>query len=330
MVSHRNIIANTESIIQYLQLSEADRIMTVLPFHYCFGTSLLCTHLRAGGSLVLESRFMYPETVLQRMLETECTGFAGVPSHYQILLRASSLRKKNFPYLRYVQQAGGALPAVFIRELKQALPHTEIFIMYGQPEATARLSYLPPEYLDRKLGSVGKGIPGVKLRVLDESGGCVRPGQVGEIVAEGESIALGYWREPAETAVRFRNGVLHTGELATVDEDGFIYIVDRAQDFLKCGGTRISCRQIEDQLLECEEVLEAAVVGIPDEVLGEAVKAFVVPRTPKGNSLLETLHSFCRRTMPLNVVPKDIVILQALPKNSAGKVLKNNLRIAQS
>ena len=328
MVSHRNIIANTESIIQYLGLMEMDRIMTVLPFHYCFGTSLLCTHLRVGASLVLDSRFMYPETVLQRMLETECTGFAGVPSHYQILLRNSSLRKKKFPNLRYVQQAGGGLSPVFIRELKQALPDTQIFIMYGQTEATARLSYLPPEHLDKKLGSVGKGIPGVKLRVVDESGRLVQPAEVGEIVAEGESVTLGYWREPAETAVTFRDGELHTGDLATVDEDGFIYIVDRAQDFLKCGGNRISCRQIEDQLLESDEILEAAVVGIPDEVLGEAVKAFVVPRTLSCNGLEETLYSFCTRTMRPHLVPKDIVLVQALPKNSAGKVLKQSLRVA--
>ena len=327
MVSHRNIIANTESIIEYLGLTEADRMMTVLPFHYCFGTSLLHTHLRVGASLVMDSRFMYPEVILQRMLETECTGFAGVPSHFQILLRSSALRKKTFPHLRYVQQAGGHLAPAFIRELKQALPGTQIFIMYGQTEATARLSYLPPELLDKKLGSVGKGIPGVKLRVLDESGLKVQPGAVGEIVAEGENVALGYWREPAETATMFRNGALHTGDLATVDQDGFIYIVDRAKDFLKCGGRRVSCRQIEDQLLEYHELLEVAVRPIPDDVLGEGVKAFVVPQSPNGTGLKERLYHFCRNNMPSQLVPRDIVVVQALPKNSAGKVLKEKLRI---
>src|SRR5207249_12270722 len=130
--------ATTESIIQYLKLTEPDRIMTVLPFHYCFGTSLLHTHFRVGASLVLDSRFMYPESVLLRLLQTECTGFAGVPSHFQILLRSSALRKKAFPSLRYVQQAGGHLEPAFIRELKEALPETQIFIMYGQTVATAR------------------------------------------------------------------------------------------------------------------------------------------------------------------------------------------------
>lgn len=325
MVSHGNIVANTQSIIQYLRLGQADRLMAVLPFHYCYGTSLLCTHLRVGASLVLGSRFMYPEAVLQRMIETECTGFAGVPSHYQILLRNSSLWKKNFPHLRYLQQAGGELPATFIRELMHALPRAQIFIMYGQTEATARLSYLPPEYLNSKLGSIGRGIPGVHLRVLDKSGQTVRPGEVGEIVAKGDNVTLGYWREPAQTAFTFRNGELHTGDLATVDHDGFIYIVDRARDFVKCGGKRTSCRQIENQLLQSNEIIEAAVVGIRDDRLGEAVKAFVVPLA-LDYGLRERLYTLCKKTLPAQLVPKDIVLLKALPKNSAGKVVKRALK----
>lgn len=326
MVSHGNIIANTDSVIEYLELTASDRIMTVLPFHYCFGTSLLHTHLRVGGSLVLDQRFMYPEAVLQRMTETECTGFAGVPTHFQTLLRKSTLRKRSFPHLRYVQQAGGQLAPVFIRELTQALPGADIFIMYGQTEATARLSYLPPHLLDTKLGSVGKGISGVKLRVIAADGGSVRPGEIGEIVAEGENIARGYWREPEETAVTFRDGMLHTGDLATVDEDGFIYIVDRAKDFLKCGGKRISCRQVENQLQDFECLLEAAVLATPDEVLGEAVKAFLVARMPGCSTFEECFRAFCKERLLPQLVPREFVVMPALPKNSAGKVLKGHLR----
>jgi len=326
MVSHRNIMANTESIIQYLGLNREDRMMTVLPFHYCFGTSLLHTHLRVGASLVIEPRFMYPETVLQRMIETECTGFAGVPSHFQILLRKSSLARNEFPRLRYVQQAGGRLAPSFIRELREALPETSVFIMYGQTEATARLSYLPPEFLDSKLGSIGKGIPGVKLRVLNDAGEEVGPGEIGEVVAEGENVAKGYWRAPEESAVSFRNGKLYTGDLATVDEDGFIYIVDRAKDFLKCGGKRVSCREIEERLLESGALIEAAVVGVPDEILGEAVKAYVVPRAQDSDSFRKSLDLWCKERLPYQLLPKEVVALRSLPKNSAGKVLKAKLR----
>jgi len=326
MISHANIMANTESIIQYLGLTQRDRIMTVLPFHYCFGTSLLHTHLRVGGSLVIDSRFMYPEKVLQRMHETQCTGLAGVPSHYQILLRRSTIREMNFPNLRYVQQAGGHLAPSFIRELRAALPGTQIFLMYGQTEATARLSYLPPEEVDTKLGSIGKAIPGVKLEVLDERGRGVDPGGLGEIVAEGENIAGGYWRDPRSSAKSFRNGKLYTGDIATVDRDGFIYIMGRAKDFLKCGGKRVSCRQIEEKLLEFEGLLEAAVIGVPDLILGEAVKAFVVPRDGSSNELEKSLRLFCKEHMPSQFVPREVVIVDSIPRNSAGKLFKPALK----
>jgi long-chain acyl-CoA synthetase len=326
MVSHANIVANTDSIVSYLSLTERDRIMAVLPFHYCYGASLLHTHLLVGGEIVIENRFMYPEIVLQRLIESKCTGLAGVPSHFQILLRNSSLQKKQFPALRYVQQAGGYLAPSFIRELRTALPRTQIFIMYGQTEATARLSYLPPEFVETKLGSIGKGIPGVTLRVVNGAGKDVQQGEVGEIIAEGANITRGYWQAPQETEEIIRNGMLYTGDLAKVDQDGFIYIVDRAKDFLKCRGERVSCRQIEELLIECEELVEAAVIGIPDEVLGEAVKAFVVPRKTDSKGLEERLASFCKTRLALHHLPKQIVILSELPKSNAGKVMKNALR----
>ena len=326
MVTHANIVANTDSIVSYLSLTDRDRIMAVLPFHYCYGASLLHTHLLVGGELVLENRFMYPEIVLQRLIETRCTGFAGVPSHFQILLRNSTLRNKRFPDLRYLQQAGGYLAPSFILELKAALPDTRVFVMYGQTEATARLSFLPPDDLGRKLGSIGRGMPGVALRVLNEAGTAVQPGEVGEIVAEGANITRGYWQAPRETEEVFRNGALYTGDLARVDEEGFIFIVDRAKDFLKCRGEKVSCRTIEEVLLEFDELVEAAVIGIPDDVLGEAVKAFVVPRKRDAEGVAESLAAFCKTRLPSHHLPKQIVVLSSLPKNSAGKVMKSTLR----
>ena len=325
-ISHGNIIANTDSIIQYLKLSQTDRIMAVLPLYYCFGASLLHTHLRVGGSVVLDLRFMYPDTVLKRMVEMECTGFAGVPSHYQILLRRSSLSRMSFPSLRYVQQAGGHLAPVFVRELQTALPGSQIFLMYGQTEATARLSYLPPELAGSKSGSIGKAIPGVRLQVLTPEGADARPQEIGEIVAEGDNVALGYWRDPDETEAVFRGGKLHTGDLATVDEEGFLYLVDRAKDFVKCGGERVSCQKIEEQLLEFDALLEAAVIGVPDDVLGEAIKLFVVPRESNSLDLENRLRQFCKEHLPPRLHPKHVVVMNSLPKNSAGKVLKAVLR----
>jgi len=326
MISHANIIANTDAIVSYLRLTAIERILTVLPFHYCFGTSLLHTHLRVCASLVIEPRFMYPELVLRRMIETQCTGFAGVPSHFQILLRRSSLRMKQFPHLRYIQQAGGHLAPALIRELRTALPGVDFYVMYGQTEATARLSYLPPALLNLKPDSIGRGIPGVRLAVLNAAGQSVQPGEVGELVADGANVALGYWKAPVETATTFRDGRLYTGDLATLDGDGFVYVVGRAKDFLKCGGKRVACRQIEDWVMSCEDVLEVAAVGVQDEILGEAVRIFVVPKSDNAVDLPRRLQRHCRANMPLEFVPRDIVVVRALPKNDSGKVLKETLR----
>ena len=330
MVSHANIIANTESIVEYLRLTSQDRIMTVLPFHYCFGTSLLHTHLRVGASLVIDPRFMYPEKILDRMIETECTGFAGVPSHFQILLRKTSFSRRQFAHLRYVQQAGGHLAPSFVRELRAALPNTSIFVMYGQTEATARLSYVPPDQLERKLGSIGKAIPGVQLQVVDDSGKAAQPGEVGEIAAEGANVTRGYWDEPEESARCFRNGKLYTGDLGTIDDEGFFYVLDRAKDFLKCGGKRVSCRQLEETLLEFDELLETAIVGMKDEILGEAVKAFVVPRSSNVDGLEQRVLAFCKEHFAHSLVPKQIVVLNSLPKSSSGKVSKQKLRASEA
>ena len=276
-ITHRNIQANTESIVKYLDLSSDERMMVILPFFYCYGTSLLHTHLRVGATLVLSNSFTYPETVLDLMENTNCTGFAGVPSTYQTLLRNSTFPDRSLPHLRKIQQAGGKLHNSLLRELINSHPLAKVYVMYGQTEATARLSYLPPELINAKLGSIGKGIPGVTLSVVrEEDGECVRPGEIGEIIANGDNISPGYFDDLEATQEKFSNGNLYTGDLATVDEQGFIYIVDRKSDFIKSYGHRVSSYEIESCVLQIPDVVAAATVGIPDEYAGEMIKVFVI------------------------------------------------------
>ncbi len=323
-VTHRNIQANTDSIIRYLDISADDRMMAVLPFHYCFGTSLLHTHLRAGGSLIL-GNFTFPEVVLDLIEKFEATGFAGVPTTYQTLLRNSSLKKRSLRSLRKVQQAGGKLPPILIQELVDTLPQASVFVMYGQTEATARLSYLPPELLSAKLGSVGRGIPGVELRVIGEAGYPIEPGEIGEIYARGENICAGYLNDSQASAEKFVGGELRTGDLATVDEEGYIYIVDRKGDFIKSLGYRVSSQQVEASILEMPEVVSAAVIGEPDTALGEAIIAFVVLK--KGSLLsTEEILDHCRQNLARHMIPKEIVLIDSLPKNTNDKVVKSALR----
>jgi long-chain acyl-CoA synthetase len=327
MVTHRNIACNTAEIIRYMGLRPHDRTMVVLPFSHCYGASLMHTHLAVGASLVLNNRFMFPEKVLDEIEHRQCTGLAGVPATYQILLRRTTLARRTLPSLRWLQQAGGRLPNQLIRELRQALPHARLFVMYGQTEATARLSYLPPERLDDKLGSVGKGLPGTRLEVLGPDGSPVRAGsdEVGEIVASGENITLGYWDDPQQTERYFHHGRLHTGDMARVDEDGFIFLVERARDFIKPLGNRVSPKEIEEVLAELPEVVEAAVVGTPHETWGEAVVAFVVAARP-GQLTAERVRDHCRGQLPNYKVPEYVEFLPVLPKTANGKVAKEQLK----
>ena len=324
MVSHRNLIANTESILAYLNLRHDDRVLQVLPMHYCFGASLLHTHLRAGASIVIENNFLFPDRALQTMRATGCTGFAGVPATYQILLRRSAFSRTAFPQLRYLLQAGGKLSNLFIEELSLAQPQTQLFVMYGQTEATARLSYLPPALLPTKLGSIGRGIPGVTLRVVDDAGLAVAPGAVGQVLAKGQNIALGYWNAPAETAEVFREGWLHTGDMATVDSDGFIFIVGRSKEFLKLGGTRVACQQIEQVVLGFAGTVEAAVVGMPDEFLGEAAALFIAH--PQGKAIQAELVQFLCDHLPPTYRPRKTIFCSDLPLNASGKTDRAALR----
>jgi len=303
-------------------------VMVVLPFHYCFGISLLHTHLMAGGSVVLNNAFrLYPEMMLQEMQQHECTGLAGVPSTYQILLRKSRFRQLTFPKLRWFQQAGGKLPNPCIQEILSSFPTVRYFLMYGQTEATARLSYLPPERLADKLGSIGVGLPSGKLEVLKAEGTPVMPGssETGEIVASGDNIASGYWNDAEETAKYFKAGRLHTGDIARVDADGFIFIIERERDMIKSGGNRVSTKEIEDIIAEIPEVIEVAVLGAPHELLGEAIKAFVL-LVPGARVTPDQVIEFCRKRLPAFKTPEEVVFLKAMPHNSSGKILKPKLK----
>ncbi|MHB1010718.1 MAG: class I adenylate-forming enzyme family protein [Propionibacteriaceae bacterium] len=324
-VTHANLRANTESIVAYLDLKPTDRMAVILPFHYCFGASLLHTHLAVGGSVALCNTFTFPETAVELIARESCTGFAGVPSSFQLLLRASSYATRPLPSLRLVQQAGGRLAPALIQELAAAQPGSDLFVMYGQTEATARLSFLPPDMLKTKLGSIGRGMPGVQLQVLDEAGRPVAVGMQGEIVARGDNISPGYYRDPDATAQKFPGGALLTGDVATMDSDGYIFIVGRNGEFIKSWGHRVSPQQVEEAVLSHPAVADAAVIGLPDSAAGEAITLAVVPAASAYPDSAELLL-FLRDRLPKHMLPRSIHVLQELPLNASGKVARHELR----
>ncbi len=322
--TYRNIAANTRSIVAYLGLGERDRAMAILPLFYCYGLSVLQTHLFAGGSVFLDPRFAFPRVVVEAIGAEGCTGLAGVPLTFEILRRlpaSDALRKTT---LRYLTQAGGAMAPETVRWARAAFAPARLFVMYGQTEATARLAYLPPERAEEKPGSIGIAIPGVELRVLDPAGRELPPDEVGELVARGDNVAAGYLDAPEETAAVFRGGALFTGDLGYRDRDGFFFLVGRSKEMLKVGGHRVSPLEIERVLARHAAVLEAAVAGMPDAVQGEVPAAFVVRR--EGHPVSERdLRAFCRDALPAHCVPRTVFFLPALPRSGAGKVLKQEL-----
>ncbi len=321
MLSHLNLITNTESIIEYLHLNAMDRVCVVLPFYYCYGLSLLHTHLKVGGSVVLNNTFLFLGTVINDIKEYNCTGFAGVPSHFQMLLKKStSFKNTNFPDLKYVTQAGGKLHDVFIEEFVTTFPNIKFNVMYGQTEATARLSFLPPELIHKKIGSIGKAIPNVILKIQDKNGSFASRGEVGEIIAKGNNVMQGYFKDSNETEKTLRGGWLHTGDLGREDEEGYLYLVAREKEIIKVGGKRVSPKEIEEVILSVPEVVDCTILSKYDEILGEGLKAIVVINSSSEvNRIKENILMHCKQRLSLYKIPQDFEFKSSMHLKPTGK-----------
>ena len=318
-LSHRNLAANVGSIVAYLGLGPDDSVVSVLPFYYAYGASVLHTHLTTGGCVVLESNMLFPHMVAASIATHRATGFSGVPSTFSLLLDRADLAAHDLSSLRYLTQAGGPMAPALAQRLREALPGPRLFLMYGQTEATSRLTYLPPERLADKPGSVGVPIAGVTVRVVDEHGRDAAPGIEGEVLVQGPSIMLGYWNAPAETARAIRHGWLHTGDRGHLDDEGFLYLSGRRSDMIKTGAHRVFPADIEDAIQEIPGVSEVAVVGMDDPMLGQVVKACIVVSAPLERGA-DTVKAHCRQRLAPYKVPRHVEFVDALPRTASGKV----------
>ncbi len=325
MLTHASLMANTRSIIKYLELTSIERHMVVLPFFYSFGNSILLSHFCVGATMVVHQSMVYPKLILDFMAKESVTGLSGVPSTFAVLLSSGALSAYHFPKLRYVAQAGGAMSPKLARQVKASWPASRIYIMYGQTEASARLSFLHPDDFDRKAGSIGKAIPGVSLLLLNKEGNPAQPGEIGEIVAVGENVMAGYWKDPEGTRKVLKKEGLWTGDLARIDEAGYFYIVSRKSEMIKSGAHRIAPKEIEEIILEHDAVKDAAVFGVEDDILGEAIVACIILKKEIQYSQKELLLH-CKSNLPAFKVPKHIVCTERFPKTASGKVQKESLK----
>jgi acyl-CoA synthetase (AMP-forming)/AMP-acid ligase II len=324
-VTHGNLIANTEAIIRSQRLFTDERALLILPINYCFGASVMHTHLYQGGGVVYDSRFMFADKVLHSVERYGCTTFAGVPAVYNILLRRSNLRSIPLTPLRRFLQAGGALASARIREMREAVPHAEFYAMYGQTEATSRIACLPPDRLEEKLGSVGLPLDNLMVRIADESGKDLPDGHTGEILVRGKSICCGYYEDPDETERKFHDGWLATGDLAWRDRDGFLWITGRKSEFVKMRGIRLGLAEIETRVESTNGVCECAAQIVEHAEAGEAVALYVVAE--------EGAHSHgvaaaIRRNVPSEWIIASITLVAELPRNAHGKLQRSQLSSA--
>lgn len=329
-MTHLNIMTAVHSIISYLKNTPDDIIIDALPLSFDYGMYQIFMCMTFGGTLIIEKDMVYIYHILKIIEQEKVTGFPCVPTIFSLLLKMKNFEKFDLSHLRYITNTGAAFPVPQIRRLRQLLPHVQIYSMYGLTECK-RVAYLDPAQIDQRPQSVGKAMPNLEVFIVDENGNRLGPNQVGELVVRGASVMQGYWNSPEETAQKIKPGryplerFLYTGDLFRMDEEGFLYFLGRKDDLLKIKGERVSPKEIENVLYQMENIHEAAVIGVPDEVWGNYIKAFIVPVNHESIPDKKEIIKFCQERLESWAVPKEIVFIDSLPKTANGKIDKAKL-----
>jgi long-chain acyl-CoA synthetase len=326
LLTHLNLMSSVRSVGEYLRLTSDDTGLICLPLFHIYTLSQLLTHFLCGGTVVLVENFLFPTQVLRLIEQERVTGLGGSPAAFNLLLNVKNLATYQLISLRYLLSSGGPLSQQTLLQLMEAFPHAEIISAYGLTEASSRVSHCAyRKGSKQRLGSVGKPISNVEVRVVTAEGNDVSAGEVGEIVLRGSTVMKGYFRDADTTAQVLKRDGLHTGDFGFLDEEGCIFITGRLDDILNSGGESISAKEVEEVLLAHPAIVEAAVVGKPDEVLGEAIQAFLVLRSGVAASI-DDVKEHCLTHLSRYKVPREFVVFDALPKTASGKVQKRLLR----
>jgi acyl-CoA synthetase (AMP-forming)/AMP-acid ligase II len=324
MLSDGNLSSNAEAIAGYLALTGSDIGLGLLPFSYSYGSSVLHSHIAAGATVVIARSFAYPKTVAEMIARERVTGFAGVASTYSLLLSRVRLADHDLSSVRYLTQAGGPIPTMLLNRLLGAFPGRDVYLMYGQTEATARLTYLPPHMVEHRFRSVGRPIAEVRIEIRDESGKKLPANAPGEVWASGPNIMLGYWRDEPGTNAVIRQSWLRTGDMGHLDCDGYLYLHGRRSDIIKVGEHSVYPHDIENAIAAFPGVQSVAAIGVDDGLLGQIVVAFVVPEGGMRPDV-KAIRAHCRRVLAPYKVPKRIEFMDALPTGPSGKLLRRTL-----
>lgn len=326
VISHANLWAGMQAVVDYLGITENDRIASLLPFSFDYGFNQLLCCVGTGATLVVETSPI-PRRILETLRSQRITVLPAVPPLWLQLLSVEAFRTERLEDLRRMTNTGGRLPVDAIRKLRQAQPHADLVLMYGLTEAF-RSSYLAPGKADQKPSSVGQAIPGAELLVLREDLTPCEPGEIGQLVHRGPTVALGYWNDQETTDRVFRPNPLRplgtppservafSGDLVYRDEEGDLFFVSRPDRMIKTLGYRVSPDEVVDVLYASGEIVEAVVSAEPDELRGARIVAYVVLAE---DGTLDRLEAFCAREMPRYMQPSRIEVRQALSLTASGK-----------
>lgn len=310
-----------------MSLTSSDRMQVVTPLFHCAACHVFSIPvIYAGGTMVIEEAFS-PEQTLKTMVQEEITIFFGVPAMYSILLNTPRMTGLKLPHLRLFTYGAAPMPYELVRKVKELYPDVKVQNLYGQTENSPAATSLKDHHALEKVGSVGEPLPLTQVQVVDEFGDPLPVGQVGEIVVKGPQVMKGYLKNEEATRQALRNGWMYSGDLGRFDEDGLLYIVDRKKDMIIRGGENVYPVEVEEVLYQIPELLEAAVVGVPHQVLGEVPKAFAVLKEGKKLSEQDVI-TFCSKQLANYKLPVEVMFTESLPRNASGKVLKNLLREA--
>lgn len=324
MLCHRNFIANSLNAQALCHLSFRDRLLIMAPmFHVTALNSQLIKIVHAGATGVLMRAFK-TEDILDTIEREQITEMTGVPAMYSMILQSPTLKRRNLATLRYCGYGGAPAPVEVIKTLQEKFPAWRLRNVYGLTEASSWVTMLPHEQTTIRPDSTGLPVPVVRLKIVNDRGEEVPQGEVGEILLKGPNVFKGYWRNPQATVESLKEGWLYTGDLGRFDEEGYLYVVDRKKEMVIRGGENVYCIEVENVLYQHPKVVEAAVTGAPDPIMGEVVKAVLVLK--QGQQVTETeIQEFCRKYLADYKVPKYVCFVDQLPRNPAGKVIKKGL-----
>jgi acyl-coenzyme A synthetase/AMP-(fatty) acid ligase len=327
MCGHSNMVFVNDAIVSYLKQRKSDVVLSVLPLAFSYGLYQLLATFAVGGTLVLEASFAFPTVVMERMAKERVTGFAGVPTIFSLIL-GMDLSAYDLSSLRYLTSAAAALPEEHVKRLRQSFPNAELVIMHGLTEV-ARTMYLPSDQATVRPASSGIAIPGTELWIEGEAGERLGAGEIGELVVRGRHVMRGYWKDAVLSAQRFRPGpfvgeqVCYSGDLFRMDEAGYFYFVARKDDIIKSRGEKVAPREVENAIYAIKGVQEAAVIGVPDPMLGQIIKAFVL--APGAGLTMSSVIAHCKANLEDYMVPRMVEFVNEFPKTESGKIQKNKL-----